>query len=111
VEAEVAVPEGVLVQHVADETVLLHLESGMYYGLDAVGTRMLDLACSLPDDEAVVHQLAQEYDVSADVLQHDLADLLSQLVEKGLIVRRTSEHGAASGAGPRDGPTEGGCQR
>ena len=81
------VPEGVLVQHVEGETVLLHLTSGQYYALDPVGTRMLDLACALPDAPSVVETLGQEYDATPDVLAADLERLLGELAENGLIVR------------------------
>ena len=36
----ISVPEGVLFQDVEGEAVLLDLNSGMYFGLDGVGTRM-----------------------------------------------------------------------
>jgi hypothetical protein len=83
----VTVPDGVLVQHTADEAVLLHLEHGTYYGLDPVGTRMLDLACSLPDAAAVVSVLLAEYDVTPEVLAGDLAVLLDMLEAQGLVVQ------------------------
>lgn len=79
------VPEGVLVQHVADEMVLLHVESGVYYGLEPIGTRMLDLACELPDADTVVDQMVEEYDTTAEVLHRDLQRLLDDLAEKGLV--------------------------
>jgi len=83
----VSVPEGVLLQHVADETVLLHLESGVYFGLDPVGTRMLDLACELADVGAITDQLVTEYDTTSEVLHRDLERLLADMTEKGLVVR------------------------
>lgn len=83
----VRVPEGVLCQHVADEMVLLHLESGVYYGLEPIGTRMLDLACELPQVEEVVSQLANEYDATIEVLERDLERLMDELESKGLIER------------------------
>ncbi len=84
----VSVPEGVLCQHVADEMVLLHLESGVYYGLEPIGTRMLDLACELPGLDEVVRQLASEYDAAHEVLAHDLEKLMDELESKGLIERK-----------------------
>lgn len=86
--AHACVPDGVLLQHVSDETVLLHLGSGTYYGLDPIGTRMLDLALELPDAEAIVTALEAEYDADRDRLAHDLDHLLGDLVGKGLIVLR-----------------------
>lgn len=85
--AYVCVPDGVLLQHISDETVLLHLGSGTYFGLDPIGTRMLDLALELDDAEAVVTALEAEYEAERDTLAHDLEYLLNDLAEKGLILR------------------------
>lgn len=83
----VFVPEGVLLQHVSDETVLLHLESGTYFGLDPIGTRMLDLALEFADAESVVSALEEEYEAERATLAHDLEYLLNDLADKGLIIR------------------------
>lgn len=83
----VVIPEGVLLQRVGGEMVLLHLDRGQYYGLDEVGVRMLDLACTLDNPAAVVAQLATEYDATPDMLQRDLEALLIRLTELGLVVR------------------------
>lgn len=85
--AYVCVPDGVLLQHISDETVLLHLGSGTYFGLDPIGTRMLDLALELEDADAVVTALESEYEAERDTLAHDLEYLLNDLADKGLILR------------------------
>lgn len=87
-DALVALPDDVLLRHVAGEAVLLHLGSGTYYGLEAIGTRMLDLALRHPDAAAVVAALEAEYDADAERLASDLDALLAQLVDAGLVVRR-----------------------
>lgn len=84
----VALPEDVLLRSVAGEAVLLHLGSGTYYGLEAIGARMLDLALLHPDAEAIVAQLEAEYDADAARLAGDLEALLAQLLDAGLVVRR-----------------------
>ena len=81
------VPAGVVVQKVGDETVLLNLDSGHYYGLDPVGTRMLELVRELSETTAVVSRLAQEYEAEADVLEKDLSELLGKLESNGLVRR------------------------
>ena len=87
----VSVPDDVLLQHVSDETVLLHLTTGTYFGLDPIGTRMLDLAIELSDEEAVVEALESEYEAERDTLAHDLEHLLSDLAGKSLIVRSATD--------------------
>ena len=78
----------VLVQRVADETVLLNLVSGLYYSLDEVGTVMLELATRLPTSAGVVAALLGEYeDVREATLSADLERLIDKLVAKGLVSR------------------------
>ncbi len=89
-EAYVVVPEGVLLQHVSDETVLLHLPSGTYFGLDPIGTRMLDLALELANSNSVISALEAEYEAERATLEHDLEYLLKDLADKGLIIRPDS---------------------
>ena len=50
----------------ADEVVFLQLDEGVYYGLDAVGTRMLELMLDLPTFDAVTTQLELEFDAPLD---------------------------------------------
>ncbi len=90
-EAYVRPSDKLLVQKVADEMVLLDLERGLYYGLDAVATRMFELACQLPDAAQVVSQLAEEYDAPPSVLDEDLEALLADMAAAGLILRSTGE--------------------
>jgi hypothetical protein len=83
----VSVAANVLLQHVSDETVLLDLGSGTYFGLDPIGTRMLDLARTERDVEVVVAALELEYEATGERLRHDLHHLLDELVEAGLVTR------------------------
>ena len=52
-------------------------------------------------DDAVVAQMASEYDTTVDVLRRDLAELLRELQEKGLV-----EMQSQSESGPTKGDTE-----
>jgi hypothetical protein len=107
----VRVADGVLTQTVTDEMVLLDLDSGFYFGLDAVATRMFELACELPDADSVVEQLETEFDAERPVLREDLEAFLGQLVEKGLVVRvvpgpsvAIAPGRSATGSAPGHGP-------
>lgn len=81
----------VLSRELGGETVLLNLESGVYYGLDAIGTRVWNLLTtherSLAD---VCSVLAEEYDVARETLHDDLTALVRDLCEKQLLVSGTS---------------------
>ena len=66
------------------EIVVLNLESGTYFGLDAVGARVWQL---LQEDGAlqkVFDAMHTEFDVAADTLEQDLLSLVGELCERGL---------------------------
>ncbi len=77
----------VLFRELSGEAALLNLESGVYYGLDAVGTRIWRLVADRQPLPQVCAALLDEYDVSADVLERDVRALVSDLCAKGLLAR------------------------
>ena len=83
----IEISEDVLFQEVGGETVLLDLASEQYFGLDAVGTRIWQLLGEGADRETVVDVLHEEYDVRRETLAEDVAKLLDELAEAGLIRR------------------------
>ena len=80
-----AQPQGVMVRQLDDESILLDLETGHYYGLDDVGTRLYEILVTSPSLEAAHAQALEEFEVTAEVLQADLSALASRLVEEGLL--------------------------
>ena len=83
----VAVPDGVLISHLQEESVILNLESERYFGLDDVGTRFITVLTSSESIEAAYETLRQEYDVDPKALRDDLRDLVEKLVDQGLLIR------------------------
>jgi hypothetical protein len=81
-----AVHPSVLSREVGGETVLLNLESGVYYGLDVVGTRAWNLLAQSKSLEDVCSIMVDEYDVAPDVLLRDLTALVRDLCEKRLLI-------------------------
>ena len=75
----------VLFQEVSGEIVLLDLAGERYFGLDPVGARIWTLLGEGASVEGIVERLEQEYEVERPVLQTDVADLLTELAEAGLI--------------------------
>ena len=70
---------------VDDETVLLDLESGMYFGLDGVGKRIWESVAdgkSLGDIAAII---TAEYDVDESQALVDVMAFVGDLVERGLL--------------------------
>lgn len=80
------IPENVVARDLAGEAVLLHLGTGMYFGLDAVGARMWQLLAEQQSTEAAIPLLLQEFDVDEDLLRRDLDALVAQLLADGLLL-------------------------
>lgn len=81
-----AIHPSVVFRELEGEAVLLNLDSGVYYGLDAVGTRVWALVAEHGTERGVCDQMEREYDVLPEVLARDVARLLGELCEKGLLV-------------------------
>jgi hypothetical protein len=80
-----AAPAHVLVRILGQESVLLNLETEQYFGLDETGTRMWQLVTSSPSIDAAYQELLAEFDVEPDLLRSNFAELLSRLVDSGLL--------------------------
>ncbi len=72
-------------QQVGDESVILNLDNGHYYGLDEIGSRMLDLIEQHGRVDAVVNVMVDEYDAEAAKITADLHELLGELKEQGIV--------------------------
>ena len=70
------VPSHVLIRFLEQESVLLNLETERYFGLDAVGTRMWQLATTAPTVETALAQLVEEYDAGRPVHPSAVYDAL-----------------------------------
>lgn len=84
--SHVSVPDSVLFQTVKDESVLLNLDTELYFSLDAVGTEMWKRLTADGDTESAFSQLADFYDVPEEQLRGDLTRLVSELIESGLLL-------------------------
>lgn len=85
--AQLRVAQDVMTREVGDETVLLHLGRGEYFGLDAVGTsiwRHLVQGVAAGD---IPVRLMQEWDVSEAQARADVERLLGELEDHGLVLR------------------------
>ena len=81
----VTVPDGVLVQELQGESVLLNVNTENYYGLDEVGTRMWTVLSEASSVADAIDTLLDEYEVERATLESDVSDLLTELLEKKLI--------------------------
>lgn len=82
---QIRVPSDVLHQQLGEETVLLHLGTENYYGLDEVGSRVWQLLREHRTVDPIVAALLREYEVDETTLRNDLERLLDELADLGLI--------------------------
>jgi hypothetical protein len=82
---KVTIPAEVMARQVGEETVILDLASGTYFGLDPVGARIWQLLSEGRTQAEVCESMLAEYEVSRDEIERDLSELLDALVDKGLI--------------------------
>ena len=71
---------------VGDETVILHLVNGTYYGLDPVGTRIWALlkdGIATPD---ICRLMAEEYGVELAIIEADARKFLTDLAAQDIVV-------------------------
>lgn len=94
--AQVKIPAGVLFKELAGETVLLNLNTGVYFGLDPIGTRIWQLLQDHRQLQDILPVLLQEFEVDEARCHADLLELVSALCSHGLL---TAVSEAA--AGPR----------
>lgn len=67
------------------ETVVLSLESGMYFGLNATGTRVWRLIEDGATAAQMVETISREFAHPADRVRADVDELLTALQSKGLV--------------------------
>lgn len=79
------IPADVVFRQVGEETVLLNLASGKYYGLDDIGTRMWALLAQHRCLRPAYQVLLAEYEVEPERLQADLTRLVGELAAQGLV--------------------------
>jgi len=84
-DSRVQVRDGVLFQELQGEAVLLNLDSGTYFGLDAVGTRMWQLILEHERLAEVVQSVVAEYEVAEENCSADLLALVRKLETQGLV--------------------------
>ena len=84
-ETRFSIPTQVMSRLVEDETVLLDIATGMYFGLDGVGKRIWESVAdglSLGDTASVI---TKEFEVDDTQAQADVIEFAAELVDRGLL--------------------------
>jgi hypothetical protein len=84
-DTRLSIPPHVISRLVGDETVLLDLESGIYFGLDGVGKRIWESVgegLTLAETATVI---VSEYEVEEAKAEADVIEFACKLVDRGLL--------------------------
>lgn len=95
-ESNVAISDDVVSRDLEGEAVILNLESGTYFGLDPVGSRIWSLLQVNGSLRRTFDVMLQEYDVAPQKLEDDMLRLVRELSAKGLVCLSSSEAGRHS---------------
>jgi hypothetical protein len=77
--------EGVAAQVADGEAVLLDIESGAYFSLNPVGSRIWELCDGTRSTAEIVSVICHEFDVAEDVATADTRELLVELEQEKLV--------------------------
>ena len=74
-----------LLTELEDEIILLNTNEGIYYSLDSVGKKMVELCLELDSFDQVIDQLLTEFDTERSTLEKDLPNLIASLRSENII--------------------------
>jgi len=80
-----AIKPNVMARQVGEETVILDLASGTYFGLDPVGARLWQLMEAGKNLAEICEAMLDEYEVSRGDLERDTINLVEDLMARDLI--------------------------
>ena len=81
----VRIRDGVLSRDLQGELVILDLNTGLYFGLDPVGTRIWYLLQDHQSLQKALDALVEEYEVTESGCAQDLLDFVAKMLERGLV--------------------------
>jgi hypothetical protein len=85
--------EHVIAQPTGADLVLFHMESGSYYSLNELGSRIWELCDGERSLSEVADLLEAEYDAPREQIQEDCRALIAELLEGRLLVGGGNNHG------------------
>jgi hypothetical protein len=85
-QARVRLNPEVLAQRVENDLVLVHLDTNQIYNLNDSAARLWELLEAGLDLDQAKQQLTQEFEVSMERLEQDIAAVLKSLAENNFII-------------------------
>ncbi len=80
------IPPHVMARQVGEESVMLDLANGTYFGLDPVGARIWQLLGEGKTLAETCDAMVEEFEVSREDLERDVTRLVEELAAQGLLV-------------------------
>lgn len=77
--------EDVLFTSMGEDAVLLHVHRGDYYSLNKVGARLWVLADGTKSIEDLAGMITEEFDITKEQAENDIAELAEQLAKEDLV--------------------------
>lgn len=84
-DTKISAAQGQLSSELNDESVILNLDSGIYYGLNEIGARIWELVQQPCSFDRLLNTLLEEYQVSEVVCRQELTRILQELRQAALI--------------------------
>jgi Coenzyme PQQ synthesis protein D (PqqD) len=81
----IAAADDAISTEVSGESVILHLEDGVYFGLNEVGSRIWSLAAQPVRVADICSAIEEEYDVHPETCRRDVLRLLGELADHDLV--------------------------
>lgn len=75
-----------------NELVLLNVETGIYFGLDEVGSMIWSLTADGEDEASIVEHILSEYDIERIQVETDVREFIKRLESKGLLLVDTTSN-------------------
>ena len=89
VEDNIRVSSDITESRLGEETVILHLTNGAYFGLDEVGTIIWEGLKQKQAPSEIAAQIAAAYDIGPSQAREDVDELITKLLENDLAIRST----------------------
>jgi hypothetical protein len=84
-ESTLSIPPQVMSRLVGEETVILDLVSGIYFGLDGVGKRIWEVLADGNSLGQIAAVIAEEYEVDDARAKADVVEFANELLSRGLL--------------------------
>lgn len=81
----IAPAQGFISSEIDDETVMMSIEKGMYYGMDPIGSEIWQQIQKPITVSTLIENLLREYDVERSTCETDMLNFLNQLLSEDVI--------------------------